>query len=105
MTWHAAARAADATAFARGVIASKLVFSVASGPEDPVCKPLLSFVCSCDFLLWSCKLNSREVMGSNSQRAETDCFRGSGSLQAVAEMPALRSNAVCLRIGCACVVH
>ena len=56
MTWHAAARAADATAFARGVITSKLVLDAASGPEDPVCRPLLSFLCSCDFLLWSCKL-------------------------------------------------
>lgn len=50
MTWHAAARAADATAFALGVIASKLVFEPASGPEDPVCSPLLSFLCSCDSL-------------------------------------------------------
>jgi len=50
MTWHAAARAASATAFALGVSVSKLVFEVASGPSDPVANPLLSFLCSCDSL-------------------------------------------------------
>ncbi len=42
MTWQAAARAADATAFALGVRVSKLERSLGSAPSAPVCRPLLS---------------------------------------------------------------
>ena len=74
MTWHAAARAADATAFARGVITSKLDLDVLSGPSDPVWSPLRSFVCSCDSLLWSCILKDLEHVIIN------PCLKGSWNI-------------------------
>ena len=51
MTWHAAARAAEAVAFARGVSVSKLERSPGS---ESVTRPLLCLLSSCDCLLFSC---------------------------------------------------
>ena len=51
MTWHAAARAAEAVAFALGVSVSKLERSPGS---ESVTRPLLCLLPSCDCLLFSC---------------------------------------------------
>ena len=54
MTWHAAARAAEAVAFALGVSVSKLERSPGS---ESVTRPRLCRLSSCDCLLFSCSSN------------------------------------------------